>query len=94
MKSIPNVDTLAFVEKEDGSKGMKSKVVENDSNLYGTADEFTSEIKVFMVSNPSIIFKKNLFWFTNNSRRGDNEANNFKNGNSNSGKAKGEWYKV
>lgn len=57
VKYVPNVGPLAFVVKFDGSKGKKSEVFKDDSELDGINDKFTSEIKALMVSNPNNFFK-------------------------------------
>lgn len=59
-KNVSNVGLLTFVAKTEGSKGKASKIVQDDSDSYNMDNEFPSEIKVLMISNPKMLFKKNF----------------------------------
>lgn len=94
-KTVPNAGPLSFVTKTEGSKNKASKMIEDNSDSDSTNEEFTSEIKSLMVSNPKKFFKKNFSKFKGNKfNRGDIGVGSFKSQNLGSEKMKEEGYRM
>lgn len=81
--------------KAEAAKNKISMVIEDDSDSNSNNEEFTSEIKALMVSNPKKIFKKFFSKFKGNKfNRGFNRSGSLRGQKSSSENIKDVRYKL